>query len=54
MYVKSNKSSLVLWGQSGAAVTRLQSHHQDVGSNHATARNEKMHSGQTPAQKVPQ
>ena len=41
-------------GQSGAAVTRLQGYHQDVGSNPAVARNEKTHIGQTPAQKVPQ
>ena len=41
-------------GQSGIAVARLRGNHQDVGSNPATARNEKTHNGQTPAQKVPQ
>ena len=40
--------------QSGAAVPRLHGNHQDVGLNPATARNEKTHNGQTPAQKVPQ
>ena len=39
---------------SGAVVTRPHGNHQDVGSNPATARNEKTHNGQTPAQKVPQ
>ena len=43
-----------LGGQSGAAVTRPHGNHQDVGSNPATARNEKTDIGQTPAQKVPQ
>ena len=43
-----------LGGQSGAAVTSLHGNHQDVGSNPATARNERTHNGQTPAQKVPQ
>ena len=41
-------------GQSGAAVTCPHGNHEDVGSNPATARNEKTHNGQTPAPKVPQ
>ena len=42
-------------GQSGADVTRLHGNHQDVGSNPATARNEKIrHWGTPPAQKVAQ
>ena len=43
-----------LGGQSGVAVTRSHGNDQDVGSNPAAARNEKMDIGQTPAQKVPQ
>ena len=43
-----------LGGQSGVAVTRSHGKDQDVGSNPATARNEKTHIGQTPAQEVPQ
>ena len=44
---------LALGGQSGVAVTRPHGNHQDVGSNPATARNEKQALG-VPLQKVAQ
>ena len=47
-------TSIQMGGQSGVEVTRSHGKDQDVGSNPATARNEKTHIRQTPAQKVPQ
>ena len=48
------KEKIPVRNKSGVAVTRPHGNHQDVGSNPATARNEKTHNGQTPAQRVPQ
>ena len=41
------------WGQSGAAVTRPHGNHQDVGSNPASARNEKRILGGPPTEGSP-
>ena len=44
----------IIRGSQRVTVTCSHGNDQDVGSNPATDRNEKMHNGQTPAQKVPQ